>query len=50
MKYHFLYRENEQDTYSKGVNIYAVTAIEAILQFDQKFPKVILLAIFTKNI
>ena len=49
MKYHFLYKEKEEDIYSKGVNIYAFTLIDAIMEFEKKFPEVILLAIFTGN-
>ena len=49
MKYHFLYKEKEENIYSKGVNIYASTMIDAILEFNKKFPEVILLAIFTNN-
>ena len=49
MKYHFLYKEKEENIYSKGVNIYAPTMIDAILEFNKKFPKIVLLAIFTDN-
>ena len=34
MKYHFLYKEKEEDIYSKGVNIFAPTIIDAILKFE----------------
>lgn len=49
MKFHFLYKEKEENIYSKGVNIYAPNLIDAIMEFEKKFPEVILLAIFTNN-
>ena len=50
MKNHFLYKEKEEDIYSKGVNIFAPTIIDAILKFEENFRKVILLAIFTQDL
>ncbi len=50
MKFHFLFKEQESDIYSKGVNIYAPNLIEAIFKFNELHPEIILLAIFTDKI
>ncbi len=47
MKYHFLFKEQESDIYSKGMNIYAPDIFDAILKFNELLPEIILLAIFT---
>ena len=50
MKFHFLFKEQESDFYSKGVNIYAPDIFDAILKFNELHPEVVLLAIFTEKL
>lgn len=50
MRYHFLYKEKTEDIYSKGINIYANTIINATLLFEKDYGDCILLAIFTPEL
>lgn len=50
MKYHFLYKKNQQDIYSQGINIFASNIIDAILLFEKDYGDYILLAIFTPDL
>lgn len=50
MKFHFLFKEQESDIYSKGVNIYALNLIEAIFKFNEQYNEVVLLSIFTEKL
>lgn len=49
MKFHFLYKDEALDIYSKGVNIHASNLLEACMTFEIEYSDKTLLAIFTEN-
>lgn len=50
MKFHFLYKEQEEDIYSRGINIFAPNILSAISKFNELHSDVVLLAIFTDKL
>lgn len=42
IKYHFIFKENPQEFYSKGINILADTPLEAMKKFFESQPVTII--------